>query len=238
MEKSTSGNRNLPNAATQSAERPVRAPTRRGEVRRKAFLGAAAELFSEQGYAATTLDMVIERSGGSRATLYALFTNKEGLFEAIIADLCEQVLGPLAALDELDEPPERVLLSFGERLVGVLLSPVGIALFRTVVAESVRMPKLAQTLWRLGPERDLTLLTDYLAHQGRAGGLVVDNPKAAAERFIASLIGFVHVRALMGIGPAMSARSTRRHVGDVVRHFLVAQSEAASIADTRGGRKV
>ena len=220
MSKLTSENRKPQTSATQSAERPPRPPTRRGEIRRKAFLDAATELFSEQGYAATTLDMVIERSGGSRATLYALFTNKEGLFEAIIADLCEQVLKPLAVLEEFNEPPERVLLNFGNRLVSVLLSPVGIALFRTVVAESVRMPKLAQTLWRLGPGRDLAFLTAYLTHQGRTGGLVVDNPEAAAERFIASLIGFVHVRALMGAGPVMSPRSIRKHADDVVYHFL------------------
>ena len=200
-------------------------------MRRKAFLDAATELFSEQGYAATTLDMVIQRSGGSRQTLYALFTNKEGLFKAIIADLGEQVLEPTAAPEELDEPPERVLLNLGNRLVSVLLSPVGVALFRTVVAESARMPKLAQMLWRLGPERDLALLTCYLTHQGRTGGLVVDDPKAAAERFIASLIGFVHVRALMGIEPTMNPASIRQHVGDVVCYYLTRLKQIAAIKD-------
>ena len=104
--------------------------------------------------------------------------------------------------------------------MGVLLSPLGVALFRTVVAESVRMPELARTLWRLGPERDLALLTRYLAHQVETGRLAIDDPSTAAERFIAGLTGFVHVRALLGIGAPMSVDAIREHVAEVVRHHL------------------
>jgi AcrR family transcriptional regulator len=40
---------------------------------------AASDLFFEQGYQATTIDHVIERSGVSRPTLYAHFASKEEL---------------------------------------------------------------------------------------------------------------------------------------------------------------
>jgi AcrR family transcriptional regulator len=46
---------------------------------REKILDAAAAIFYERGYQATTVDQVIERSGVSRPTLYTHFTTKEDL---------------------------------------------------------------------------------------------------------------------------------------------------------------
>ena len=43
---------------------------------------------------------------------------------------------------------------------------------------------------------------------------------AAAERFIAGLIGFMHVRALLGVAAPTSTEAIQQHVAEVVRHFL------------------
>lgn len=43
------------------------------------IVAAAGGLFYEQGYQATTIDQVIERSGVSRPTVYSHFSTKEGL---------------------------------------------------------------------------------------------------------------------------------------------------------------
>ncbi len=53
--------------------------TERGRQRRRAMLDAATQAFLEHGFEGTTLDMVIERAGGSRGTLYSSFGGKEGL---------------------------------------------------------------------------------------------------------------------------------------------------------------
>ncbi|PXC05033.1 TetR/AcrR family transcriptional regulator, partial [Pseudomonas aeruginosa] len=47
--------------------------TERGRQRRRAMLDAATQAFLEHGFEGTTLDMVIERAGGSRGTLYSSF---------------------------------------------------------------------------------------------------------------------------------------------------------------------
>ena len=44
--------------------------------RRKAILAAARDVFLERGYANSSIDAVVERSGGSKATVYQLFGNK------------------------------------------------------------------------------------------------------------------------------------------------------------------
>ena len=49
-------------------------------ARRAAILEAAAQVFFEQGYAATSIDAIIKRLGGSKRTIYNEFGSKEGLF--------------------------------------------------------------------------------------------------------------------------------------------------------------
>src|SRR3546814_5445337 len=53
------------------------------ERRHEAILDAAEALFIEQGYDRTSLAEIVRRSGGSLATLYELFGNKQGLLHAI-----------------------------------------------------------------------------------------------------------------------------------------------------------
>src|SRR3546814_16290323 len=43
-------------------------------------------LFHEKGFAATTIDDIIERIGGSRGTLYIYFGSKLELFETIVSE--------------------------------------------------------------------------------------------------------------------------------------------------------
>lgn len=64
---------------------------------REKILNAAASLFYEQGYQATTIDHVIERSGVSRPTLYSYFKTKEIL---CLAYLAERRKSDLAQLKE------------------------------------------------------------------------------------------------------------------------------------------
>ena len=54
------------------------APRKHSNAKEK-IVEAASGLFFEQGYQATTIDHVIERSGVSRPTLYAHFASKEEL---------------------------------------------------------------------------------------------------------------------------------------------------------------
>src|SRR3546814_17701069 len=54
--------------------------------RRAAILWAAGQVFFEQGYAATSIDAIIERAGGSKRNIYSEFGSKEGLFTALVSE--------------------------------------------------------------------------------------------------------------------------------------------------------
>lgn len=63
--------------------------SRKGRGRPKMFdrenmLDTAMELFWQHGYEATSLSSLVEATGATAPTLYAEFTNKEGLFRAVL----------------------------------------------------------------------------------------------------------------------------------------------------------
>lgn len=56
----------------------------RGEVSRERILDAAAELFSQRGYAGAGVDQLAARSGIAKTAIYYHFGNKEGLLAAVL----------------------------------------------------------------------------------------------------------------------------------------------------------
>ena len=64
--------------------------------RRAAILEAAAQVFFEQGYAATSIDAIIERIGGSKRNIYSEFGNKEGLFTTLVSESADAALSALS----------------------------------------------------------------------------------------------------------------------------------------------
>lgn len=59
-------------------------PTKRSAERKEKFIQAGLEIFLENGYENTSLTDIIKKSGGSLASIYKFFENKEGLFRAIV----------------------------------------------------------------------------------------------------------------------------------------------------------
>src|SRR3546814_10691682 len=58
--------------------------TTRREDRRQASLDAAESLFLEKGYERVSVNAIVQRSGGSLATVYDWFGNKHGLLYAVV----------------------------------------------------------------------------------------------------------------------------------------------------------
>lgn len=88
---------------------------RRKDARPAELVAAAADLFSEKGFAATRLDDVAARAGVSKGTLYLYFDSKEALFKAVIRE------GIVPALEEGEAMLERFEGSAAELLRSLLL---------------------------------------------------------------------------------------------------------------------
>lgn len=69
---------------------------------RQDLLNAAAELFIEQGYAATSTRAVADRAGLRQASLYHYFSGKEEILAALLTDTVRPSLRMAQALAEAD----------------------------------------------------------------------------------------------------------------------------------------
>ena len=137
--------------------RSRRAKRPSAEERRAAILDAAASVFFEQGYAATSIDAIIARLGGSKRNIYNEFGSKEGLFTALVSEAADKVLAALSVEQIGSRDLDGALREFARRLLDIYMSPTLIGVLRTVMAEASRFPELARAFYakgtgsRLGP---------------------------------------------------------------------------------------
>ncbi|MFN3462370.1 MAG: TetR/AcrR family transcriptional regulator, partial [Oceanibaculum sp.] len=155
---------------------------------------AARTLFSEQGFAAVSMDQVAKAAGVSKATVYAHFASKEQLFVAIVGQAC-RTYAETVMPEVRDAPDARTaLIRIGRAVAGFLLAPRTMAIYRTIVAEGPRFPELARGYYDNGPRSFKRLLGSYLAEMTARGQLKVDNPRLAADLFCGMVRGPLYLQ--------------------------------------------
>ena len=70
-------------------------------------------------------------------------------------------------------------------MMRMMLSEIGLTIYRVVLSEAARFPELARAFYDAGPARAMRHLADWLAMQTEHGRLLVDDPVFAAEQFFA-----------------------------------------------------
>ena len=161
--------------------------------RRQEILRAARICFLDRGFLRTTISDVLALSGGSRATVYEEFGDKEGLFAALIASILENMSLPAIS----DGPPDEVLRELGRNYLGQLLDPEALALYRVGLGESTHIRHLGPAIFRAGPQAASGALSRRFAAWVESGELAVDDPQRAATLFLAMVEGDLHRAALM-----------------------------------------
>lgn len=140
----------------------------RAELRRQAFLDAARDVFLEQGYESANMSEIVRRAGGSLATLYAQFGDKEGIFLAVLERRMKDVTDALEVELQAHTPVEEGLQRIGEQFAGKLVQPQSLELYRLIVGLAKKFPDLAQTFTKLGPNRVRMAIAAYLQDRADA----------------------------------------------------------------------
>lgn len=161
---------------------------------RQRLLQAACAAFREEGYQ-VSIDRIAARAQVARQTLYNHFHSKDELFGEVVRHSVQSVLVTLEGNGDL----RTTLLAFGDAYRERLLSPTGLAIFRTMVAEAPRFPELARQFFRQGPQTTRKRLADYLAQAMATGQLRRDDPDFAAEMLSAMLIDLDRLRGLIDL---------------------------------------
>lgn len=162
----------------------------RGEARRRALIDAAWSLVRENGIEAATLDEIIARAGGSRATIYSAFGDKDGLIEAAVGENCaafaEHMMG---MLEDDGEDPAAALTSLATDLVTHIWTPEAMRIFGSFLTEGYRFPQVIDAFLKNGPQRLETRLADYLADVRDRNLAPIGDPAFAAKLFLDTLHG-------------------------------------------------
>jgi len=118
---------------------------RQAEATRQLLVSVARELFTERGYAATSVEDIIQRAGVARGALYHHFPGKDALFravyDAVLADAASRVVMAAAAVPE----PWGAVRAGLSAFLDACLEP---AFRRVVVLDSVSV--LQQQDWEGG----------------------------------------------------------------------------------------
>jgi AcrR family transcriptional regulator len=79
------------------------------QERRKAIIDAAAEVFLERGYEAASLNVIAEKLGTDRASLYYYFGSKQELFREIVREAAEKSVTTAEAIAAKQGPADLKL---------------------------------------------------------------------------------------------------------------------------------
>ncbi|HLZ74776.1 TetR/AcrR family transcriptional regulator [Phenylobacterium sp.] len=179
----------------------------------------AREVFFEEGFSAATMSTIAARLGGSKATLYAYFKNKEDLFDAIIADQCS-VIESMLMLEAEGADIHATLTALGRELVTAMCSDQAVRTFQLIIEESRRNPELARRFDQAGPKVGSERLGGYLATCHAKGDICAPDPVHAAGVFFNLMKGELHFRRLLGLEPEPSAETVEKEVATAVATFL------------------
>ncbi len=204
-------------------------PAKRTRARRLAsgapIREAAAALFLERGYQATSMDEIAARAGVSKQTIYTHFPNKEVLF----ADL---VLGNVGRVEEFGPELEATFDRAGDLQSGLrdvarlyarfVIRPEVLRLRRLVLGEAGRFPELARRYYEAVPERVYSALASLFGRLAAEGVLEVADPAMAAHHFAWLALGWPMDVAMFDASRVPSGEELDRIADAAARVFLAA----------------
>src|ERR1043165_5109506 len=168
--------------------RAGRRPSLSAEQRRERIVSTAAPLFLKKGYDNVSIDEIVAAVGGSKATIYAWFGGKQGLFEAVVTQRCNDVV--LAIHPDAGGDLEAQLTEIGRSFLEGVLSPPILEFHRLMVSIGRTFPATGRLFFESGPVSAYSIVASGIARHQKDGRLADDeDPYRLAVLFLDMLIG-------------------------------------------------
>lgn len=190
------------------------------DKKRAAILKGAKSMFLKHGFGDASMDDVAAAAGVSKMTVYRHFGSKEDLFAGVITECCQQLV-----TDEIEEvfalPMREALQAYARKMTDIVFERDTAELHRIVIAECRRFPKLGRLFYETGPQACIDALEAYFVRHRNDPALKVADPHRAAEEFLELLRGYSHLKMLLGIDKAPTARDIEARIDAALRHVMV-----------------
>jgi len=160
---------------------------RRGPLTRKQILDASLRLFSEKGFARTSVRDIAQAAGITDAAIYYHFTSKRDLFEALFEER-----GITSALSELEqatitEPPLETLTSIAVSALGIMQRNKDF--MKVLFSEAMSEGSIATEDYRLVTERWRNAQARILREFAQRGELPPMDVDLAARQLVVLSVG-------------------------------------------------
>ena len=192
--------------------------TETAEQRRERIVRAAWPLFLKKGYDNVSIDEIIGLVGGSKATIYAWFGGKEGLFEEVVRQKCREVV--LAIHVDTTGSVEAQLTEIGQSFLAMVLSPPILEFHRLMVSIGRTFPETGRLFFETGPASAYNIVAGWVAKQQRDGRIGEGDPYQLAVLFLDMLIGEHQLSALTRMPRAAKRDKVDETVRLAVKVFL------------------
>ncbi|WP_111655919.1 TetR/AcrR family transcriptional regulator [Isoalcanivorax indicus] len=183
---------------------PPRRARKPAEQRRAEILAAAGPIFAEHGYRATDVQLIADRAGVGKGTVYRFFPTKEALFLATMADLVERLSNEVEARTTgMEDPWEVACLSIRSYFAFFERHPEAVELF---VHERAEFRDRCTPVYFAHSESRRQRWVDL----HRQLGLTDDTwptPEQAVDMFGDMMFGTIFVNALAPRRPPLTERA-------------------------------
>ena len=186
------------------------------EDRRELILDAAGKVFFEQGFSATSVDAIITRLGGSKRTIYNEFGSKEGLFTALVERCADTAVSALIQDEAQSRDVRTTMMDFGSQLLQVYQTNALIGIFRTILVEAERFPRLARTVYEKGPGQAASHLTRVLEKAKARGEIKPIDCASVANHFVSMIRGNQYLRVALGLRAPLTGGEANAFVKSAV----------------------
>lgn len=188
---------------------------------RQRILDAALDLFSEHGFAATSMRMLARAIGIRESSIYNHFSGKEDLYQSVMS-----LWGPAEFVHRLESDEYKALADdpaaffhlCGKNLVARWLNPREqkfMAMTAKEGNESQTHCKLYDALFH----EEIELLARYLIEMQRRRLVRISDPRETARIFCAGLT-FLRLEHLAWAGKPSDARTIERAVSSYIENYL------------------
>ena len=174
-----------------------------GGAKRRQIMDGARTVFLSAGFDGASMNDIARAAGVSKGTLYAYFTSKDELFEAIIRAEYAQSAERLCTFRR-EGDPRTMLTDFGVRLMRRMAEPSHMSLARVVIAAVEKFPNVGRAFYEAGPLFGATRLAAELRALEAAGALKLPDPERAAWHFVDLCLSYVYKRLLFGVVESLS----------------------------------
>ena len=164
----------------------------RGNTKRE-ILEASLDLFSVQGFEATSISQIASAVGIRKASLYSHFENKQAILDALVKDVLEQYAehsifakADWDQYDDAEDQPAFTPEAAAQMILGqiryILHDPHISKARKMLVVEQFRNPELAKLQTKQNYTDVLRYFTGLVKYLIRSGVLAEDDPEIMAAQ--------------------------------------------------------